>query len=111
MLPEGYVPINLFEKLYGINEKGDVWSVRKNRSVRADFSNPHGYPRHTLYGDIKKRFLTHRLVAEHHHDEWDPDKVVDHIDGDKTRPHADNLEQITQSDNTLRAIALGLRKY
>lgn len=99
--------------LYDIDEHGIVYNKAKDRPIYVDTSNKHGYHRVNLFGpEGRKRKFVHRLVNEAFHpEEWDPDKVVDHIDGDKTHNHYTNTRNITQSANTLAAIALGLRTY
>lgn len=102
-----------YEDLYDIDEHGKVYHKIKGREVAVDTSNPHGYHRVNLFGpEGRKRVFVHRIVNQAFKgDEWDPDNVVDHIDGDKTNNYYKNTRSISQSDNTLAAIALGLREY
>lgn len=98
---------------YEVDEYGVVYNTDKDREVAVDTSNQHGYHRVNLFGpEGRRRVFVHRLVNQAFSGEqWDPDKVVDHIDGDKTKNWETNLRNISQSENTLAAIALGLRKY
>ncbi len=102
-----------YQGLYEIDEHGTVFNLRKDRPVAVDTSNTHGYHRVNLFGpEGRKRMFVHRLVNQAFKpDEWDSNLVVDHIDGVKTNNHYLNTRNISQSDNTLAAIALGLRKY
>lgn len=96
---------------YEIDEHGNVFNA--GRQIFVDKSNKHGYHRVNLFGPRgRERKFVHRLVNQTFHpDEWDPDNVVDHIDGDKTNNYYKNTRNISQSANTLAAIALGLRTY
>ena len=102
-----------YEDLYEIDEGGTVYNLAKNRPIFVDTSNKHGYHRVNLFGpEGRKRKFVHRLVNQAFHpDDWDESQVVDHIDGNKTHNHYTNTRNINQSDNTLAAIALGLRTY
>lgn len=102
-----------YEGLYEIDENGTVYNLAKDRPIYVDTSNKHGYHRVNLFGpEGRSRKFTHRLVNQTFHPgEWNENQVVDHIDGDKTHNHYTNTRNITQSENTLAAIALGLREY
>ena len=102
-----------YEGLYEIDTQGAVHNLKKNREIYRDLTNKHGYARVNLFGpEGRKRRFAHRMVAEAFHPEkYSEDLVIDHLDGDKTNNHYKNLEPISQSENTLRAIALGLRVY
>lgn len=102
-----------YEGLYEIDSSGLVHNLKKEREIYRDMTNKHGYARVNLFGpEGRKRRFVHRMVAEAYHpDTYDETLVVDHKDGDKTNNHYKNLEVVSQSENTLRAIALGLRKY
>lgn len=102
-----------YEDKYEIDEHGNVHNILKDVKVSVDTSNPHGYHRVNLFGlEGRKRVFVHRIVNQAFSgDQWDPSKVVDHIDGNKVNNHHLNLRGISQSENTLAAIALGLRVY
>ena len=102
-----------YHGIYEISEHGIVHNLKRDVTVAVDTSNRHGYHRVNLFGpEGRKRMFVHRLVNHAFSGEqWDPTKVVDHIDGDKTNNHFENLRNISQSENTLAAIALGLREY
>lgn len=68
-----------------------------------------GYLMVRLIGDNgRKQALVHRLLAQAFLPTWDPDLVVDHLDGNKLNNSIDNLEMCTSGENTARAWALGL---
>lgn len=72
-------------------------------------TNSHGYLKVALRGDGgPKQVLVHRLLAQAFLPEWDPDLVVDHLDGNKLNNSIENLEMCTSGENTARAWALGL---
>ena len=102
-----------YEGIYEISHTGAVHNIKKDREIYRDLTNKHGYARVNLFGpEGRKRRFVHRMVAEAFHPEkYSEGLVIDHIDGVKTNNHYTNLEPISQSENTLRAIALGLRTY
>lgn len=65
---------------------------------------PHGYYRCCFYGD---RYYIHRLVAEYFLSDYDPQKQVNHKDGDKTNNRVDNLECISSKTNMQHAGKIG----
>lgn len=88
-----------FEEYYMINEKGEVFSKRKNTLVVGDVNN-YGYHRICLYKDNnKKRFFLHRLVAEIFIDNPNNYREVNHIDGNKNNNHVNNLEWCSRTHN------------
>lgn len=55
-----------------------------------------------------KSFNVHVLIAEAFLGERPDGLVIDHIDGDPTNNHVDNLEYVTYQENTQRAYDIGL---
>ena len=52
-----------FEGLYKISETGEVYSIKRNKSIHKDIDKD-GYYRVNLYNNgSKKHFRIHRLVA------------------------------------------------
>ena len=49
---------------------------------------------------VKKNLYIHQLVAIHFVDNIDDKKFVNHKDGNKSNNNADNLEWVTQQENT-----------
>lgn len=93
-----------WEKLYEVNECGEVRSKRIGKILKGDTNNG-GYQRVCLYnGKRKERFFKHRLVAMHFLDNKDNLEQVNHVDGNKTNNHYTNLEWITQKGNELHKI-------
>lgn len=67
-----------------------------------------GYPLVSLSIDGKSFcYRIHKIVAEAFIGPCPDDKVVNHIDGDKTNNCPENLEYITQSENIIHAVNLG----
>ena len=88
---------------YAIYPDGRIWSNKTSRWLKPT-PDGCGYPQVKLYGpEGETTHRIHRLVALH----WVPgrsklprrDRVVDHIDGDRTNYHWTNLRWIRQQDN------------
>lgn len=99
--------IDGYEGKYDINPKGEVRSYLPDghcRKVKQSISG-HGY----LYVSLsKKTFSLHRLVANAFVANPLHRKEVNHRDGNKKNPSAENLEWVTRSENIRHAISLGL---
>lgn len=82
--------------------------VRKNDKLKKIYVDPEGYC-HVHIGNLKKRL--HRVVAEAFVPNPHGYPVIDHLDNNKQNCRADNLEWVTQQENTKRAYADGLTIY
>lgn len=70
-----------------------------------------GYPSvHLQLGGKSKLMYIHRLVAQAFVDNPEGKPQINHINGDKTDNHAENLEWCTRSENMRHAVAMGLLK-
>lgn len=100
-----------YEGKYQINREGDIRNALTQRILSRDY-NSRGYVRHRLFHTDSGRgnHLTHRLVARQYLGDT-AGMVVDHLDEDKGNPALSNLEIVSQSENTLRAIRSGTRVY
>ena len=88
---------------YEVSWLGRVRNATTGRILKARTS-PHGYQRVDLYIDGKQKTHTiHQLVAR----EWvsNPGEkpFVDHIDGDRTNNHFENLRYATHTENARNA--------
>lgn len=95
-----------FTDEYLINKNGVVWSVKREMAVK-EYTNAAGYKYVVLYIKGKRtQWALHRLLMvtfkpiEH----WDI-LTVDHLDGNPANNNLDNLEWVTQAENTRRAHA------
>lgn len=67
--------------------------------------NDKGYLRCNLKKDGKRYdFTVHRLVAEAFINNEDKKPAINHINGDKTDNRVENLEWVTNSENTIHAV-------
>lgn len=70
------------------------------------------YNAHISIKGIQKHFMIHRCVAETFiKNTYDKNMVVNHKNGVKTDNFVENLEFVTQSENTLHAFKTGLLKH
>jgi hypothetical protein len=103
--------INDYEK-YCIDSIGNIFNIKTNRRLKP-YIDEKGYLRVKLYADsatrIIKTFRVHRLVALHYIDNPYNKPQINHINGIKTDNRIENLEWVTNRENTLHAIKNGLR--
>lgn len=102
MTQDFWKPIKGYPHLL-ISRTGRVWSTTYDKELRPHLTN-RGYLRVNLSKDkTVKRASVHRLVAEAFIPNPDNLPAVDHIDGNKLNNRVENLQWITQSDNTRKA--------
>lgn len=102
---EQWKPVNGYEGIYWISNKGRVKNARK---VMKFYQINSGY----LCVDftvnkVKQKFLVHRLVAAHFCDNSKDYPEVNHIDECKVNNCAENLEWCSRSHNKQHSIATG----
>lgn len=109
-----YKKLEGFDHDYYVTIDGRIWTnYRKNGIERfmKQHENAEGYKSVGLYiGGKQKRFRVHRLVAIMFIPNPDNKPYVNHIDGDKSNNHANNLEWCTQKENVHHAIGT-LKKW
>lgn len=102
MEQEFWKPIKGYPHLL-VSRTGQVWTTTYNRLLKLQLSN-RGYLRVGLNKDkVIKTVGVHRLVAEAFIPNPDNLPAVDHIDGNKLNNNVENLQWISNSDNTKKA--------
>lgn len=86
---------------YAVSNTGKVASMKKGWRVLKPCRNGNGYPCVFLYdGSGSRNVRIHYLVASAFiGPRPTPKHQINHIDGVRTNPHAENLEWVTQSGN------------
>ena len=109
-----------YEELYQVSNMGRIKSLKKYHgktenwierefTLKPQISN-RGYYRVHLSNKGVKVFSVHRLVAQAFIKNPNDYKEVNHIDGNKTNNHFNNLEWCTRSQNEKHAYSNGLAK-
>ena len=102
-----------FEGLYQISSRGDVFSIRSGKLLKA-MKSGNGYLRVELYGRKPSKrgraYFVHRLVAISFLSQLPGQTQVNHKDGNKLNCHLSNLEFVTPSQNSRHAFATGLNR-
>ena len=97
-----------FEGLYSASDDGRIWSHRQKKFMKPSTNN-HGYKRVIFHKDKKeKTMFVHRVILQTFNPTLKEKVEVNHIDGNKANNCLSNLEWVTQSENTLKAIDMGL---
>ena len=105
---EQWALINGTEDFY-ISNLGRLKRITSTgENLRKDYVDSEGY-RRVRVGTRKYRL--HRLVAEYFVPNPNNLPVVDHLDADKSNCRWDNLEWVTQEENTRRAAEMGLHYF
>lgn len=100
-----------FLKDYFITEDGEVFSGKSNIFMKKQ-TDRYGYYCITIsLGNRKtKKYMIHRLVAQHYVENKFNKKCVNHIDGNKKNNNYSNLEWCTIKENNQHAFDIGLKK-
>lgn len=100
-----------YEGLYQVSNFGRVKSFHKGERILKPNQLEQGYLLVRLYHSGESRYvLVHRLVAEAFIPNPGGKPEVNHINGDKTDNHVENLEWATRTENVQHAFATGLTK-
>lgn len=96
-----------FEGLYQVDNKGNVFSLhypgKSGPTLMKVHDNGSGYHFVALTKNGKsKKYLVHRLVYEAFEGVIPANMTVDHIDGNKLNNSIDNLQLLSQSENTVK---------
>ena len=114
-------PIENYNSLYEVNEKGEVRSLyhwnghkyekRKKPYILKQTNTTTGYKKVELAKDGKKKSLkVHRLVANAFIPNPMNKPYINHIDGNPINNCVENLEWCTQHENVVHAYETGLKK-
>ena len=99
-----YPLVEFPDSLYEINKMGQVRNKTNHKLLKGGHRD--GYVTYTLYIDSKIVFRTaHALVARQFIPNPDNKKIVNHIDEDRSNPCVDNLEWVSQSENSKHGTA------
>ena len=113
-MSEQWKDIKGYKGLYEVSDLGRVKNARNGR-IRKTPLNKRGYSQLILSKDNKKRnFTVHQLVAMGflgHVPNGNSGLVVDHIDNNPSNNRADNLQLITNRENTSKDRKGGYSKY
>lgn len=106
MLKEIWADIPNYEGEYQVSNYGRVKNLSKGRILKGHKTN-RGYIQVELHGKV---LVVHRLVAQAFIPNPQDKPQVNHIDGNKTNNHINNLEWCTNGENQIHAYRLGLNK-
>ena len=92
-----------YEGLYAVTPEGEVWSYKSNKFLKPKFQTD-GYLFVSLCKNgLKKNYRIHRLVSEAYIPNPENLPQVDHINEDKTNNCVNNLQWITNRDNSRKS--------
>lgn len=125
MKAEVFVPINGYEGLYEVSNRGRVKSLakewfnkegrligRKKDSIIKAGRRKKGYDFVVLCNGsgVKKYVSIHRIVAQHFVENPNGYNIVNHLDSNMRNNYFENLEWTTYSGNAIHAFANGRRR-
>lgn len=101
--------ISILKSLYNITKDGEVIRLSDMKTLKSSFDYK-GYKRIRLKIPIyctnvdgRKTYKVHRLVAMYHLDNYNDNLQVNHKNGIKHDNRVENLEMVTQSENSYHA--------
>lgn len=98
--------VNIEGLIYTIYENGDVY--RNNRKIKQRPCYKDGYSSFTAGKKNTRRSIrTHTIVGKLFVDNPNNLPELDHLDGNRMNPSADNLEWVTHEENVKRAYEKG----
>lgn len=120
MNKEVWLPVKGYEGLYSVSNYGRIKSLprytTKGRILKPHTNKRNGYTYVSLSkNNVRATKRVHVLVMEAFRGfvggSFNPNCVIDHIDGDKTNNKLENLEMVTQAENDRRAKAQRKQRY
>lgn len=104
-IPIGFKQLE-YSKPHAVSNNGTVIHIRRREVIKSSL-NHKGYPHVCL--ENKKTKTVHRIVAETFIPNPENKPQVNHIDGNKQNNNVDNLEWVTNKENAIHAVRIGLR--
>ena len=106
-MKESWQPVDGYEGLYEVSNRGQVRRVKTGRILRPSAKGP-GYPAVSLseHGKVKTRYI-HHLVAFAFIGKRPDGMDINHKDCDKENNAVGNLEYISHVENQRHAVQMG----
>lgn len=101
-------PVPGFEKFYTISDSGEVFSLRRSRTLKTYKHPKTGHLLVDLTSDKRYKKKVHRLVAEAFIGPCPGGQEVCHRDGDPENNSPDNLYYGSRSENVLDQVTHGV---
>lgn len=113
-MKEEWKPIKNYEGLYEVSNLGRVKSLRRNKIMNVFFDSRKYIIVSLRKDSIRKTFRVHSLVAEsflNHVRNGKMDLVIDHINDNPSDNRLENLQIITQRENSCKTQGKYTSKY